>query len=249
MALFGSGIFSCRKVTDAITEKKPSIIMKRQTPLNTLDWSSFLKKWSDDILILLKDDNSLQPSEMEKEVLKTGYLGFAKASESEIELTEKRLGVALPPSYKNFLGVSNGWRQIAMDAEDGLLFPVARINWFRDMYPNSVSGWLSGIRGLMDPSDAEYFTYGEKQDPVIIRHNYLKECLAISEEIDAAIYLLNPKVVDTNGEWESWFFSPKLPGANRYQSFQEMMQAENRRVIGNLSEAIEYSKTIRNKKT
>lgn len=248
LALISSGLLGCNKGNGKNIQKKDSTIMRRQTPLNTLDWKSFLRSWSDDILSLLKDNNPLQASELEKEVLTTGYLGFAPATGNEIEKTEKRLGVSLPPSYKNFLRVSNGWRQIAMDAGDGLLFPVTKINWFKDMYPDSLSDWLSATGGSMDASDKEYFVYGEKQDPVIFRDSNLKECLAISEEIDAAIYLLNPRVVDANGEWESWFFGYKLPGANRYQSFQEMMQAEEIRVKRNLTDAIEYWRSIKNKK-
>ncbi len=42
----------------------------------------------------------------------------------------------------------------------------------------------------------------------------------------SAIYLLNPQVVTEEGEWEAWFFANWLPGAARYRSFQEMMEAE-----------------------
>ena len=45
---------------------------------------------------------------------------------------------------------------------------------------------------------------------------------------DSAIYLLNPKVVTPDGEWEAWFFANWLPGAARYRSFVELMQAEYR---------------------
>jgi hypothetical protein len=44
--------------------------------------------------------------------------------------------------------------------------------------------------------------------------------------------LLNPKVIDENGEWEAWEFGNKIPGAYRYRSFWEMMQATYHRSFG-----------------
>lgn len=43
---------------------------------------------------------------------------------------------------------------------------------------------------------------------------------------DAAIYVLNPQIVTPEGEWEAWLFADWLPGAARYRSFQDLMQAE-----------------------
>lgn len=43
---------------------------------------------------------------------------------------------------------------------------------------------------------------------------------------DAAIYLLNPEIIDENGEWEAWFFADWLPGADRYPSFRSLMESE-----------------------
>jgi hypothetical protein len=34
------------------------------------------------------------------------------------------------------------------------------------------------------------------------------------------------RTVTPDGEWEAWFFANWNPGANRYRSFREMMQAE-----------------------
>ena len=52
--------------------------------------------------------------------------------------------------------------------------------------------------------------------------------LEISDESDSAIYLLNPEVVTAEGEWEAWLFANWLPGASRYRSFAELMEAEYR---------------------
>ena len=54
----------------------------------------------------------------------------------------------------------------------------------------------------------------------------MKETLQISDVGDAAVYLLNPQVINHDGEWEAWFFADWLPGVHRYRSFQEMMEAQ-----------------------
>ena len=69
-------------------------------------------------------------------------------------------------------------------------------------------------------------TYGEAQDCSKLRIEYLQTTLEISQKGDSAIYLLNPEVITTEGEWEAWFFADWLPGADRYSSFCDMMQAE-----------------------
>jgi SMI1 / KNR4 family (SUKH-1) len=243
-AAIGAGVLglqACGRSKDQVTGGANTVIARRLQPLAALDWQSFLKKWSDDVLHLIDSNHIDQYFEQYTEALKSGYLGFPGAGAEEIDAAEKRLGVHLPASYKAFLHVSNGWRQIAMDAQDGLLYPVSQIGWFRELEPESLLAWLSGSSSI-DASDEQYFVYGPRQDSVHLRDSYLKDCLAISNQIDSAIYLLNPHVVDASGEWEAWFFGSKLPGANRYQSFQEMMQAEYLRVMGNLQMAIQFSR-------
>lgn len=72
---------------------------------------------------------------------------------------------------------------------------------------------------------AEYFVYGEEQDCVYLRREYLQTALEInSDSGDGDIYLLNPQIITADGEWEAWHFGNKLPGAIRYRSFYEMMQ-------------------------
>jgi hypothetical protein len=68
--------------------------------------------------------------------------------------------------------------------------------------------------------------YGEKQDCVNFRREYLQTALQISDVGDSAVVLLNPKVVTPEGEWETWFFANWLPGAIRYRSFGEWLAAE-----------------------
>ena len=73
--------------------------------------------------------------------------------------------------------------------------------------------------------------YGQEQDPITLRVEYLQTALQISDVGDSSIYLLNPQVVTEEGEWEAWFFANWLPGAARYRSFQELMKEEYRNFL------------------
>jgi hypothetical protein len=83
----------------------------------------------------------------------TGSLLRPGASEEEIAGLEERLGVALPPSYRAFLAISNGaWAQPGWgitvreepseDPERELGFlDVSRVGWFRDRERSYLETW------------------------------------------------------------------------------------------------------------
>ena len=77
-------------------------------------------------------------------------------------------------------------------------------------------------------SDEEYGVYGEDQETGSLRLEYLETAFQISERERAgtAVILLNPQVVTEEGEWEAWYLAHWLPGAARYRSFWELMEAE-----------------------
>lgn len=195
------------------------------------DWNTFLKDWQAEVLPLLEQ---LQPDfcgTRDVEALEKDRLCFTGASDEQIKQLEQRIGVKLPPSYVSFLKASNGWLQIGMDAESGKLWSTKEVQWFIDQDSEWVEAWEEDMFPI---ADSEYFVYGEEQDPCSMRNEYLRTALAISESIDAAVYLLNPNVISTEGEWEAWFFANALPGVNRYRSFREMMEAERLRITNAL---------------
>ena len=51
----------------------------------------------------------------------------------------------------------------------------------------------------------------------------MQDLLLLGEGQDGAVYLLNPKVKTSNGEWEAWNFANWYPGAYRYPSFRSMV--------------------------
>jgi hypothetical protein len=190
------------------------------------DWEPFLAGWSVELL------SSELAGVFPLETKASGWVGSPGASEGALEATEARLGRSLPPSYRAFLQVSDGWPMLLPLL--GRLWSADRIDWLAAKRSSLIDAWLMGesLAGGGPPiPDPEYLVYGEDQDPVLIRVEYLRSALEISslDVRDDAIYLLNPQIVTAEGEWEAWFLASWLPGAIRYPSFWEMMQAEHLR--------------------
>lgn len=207
--------------------------------MSEFDWSGFLEAWSHDVLTMLREA-TVPLEEEERAVLIRGTLGSPGATDTELRALELRLGAELPPSYKAFLRASNGWMQVAMDAEDGTIWSTRDVRWFQDQDPDWIDAYTVGFDELPEPPDEAYFVYDASQDPVHLRRSYMKDTLAVSATIDSSIYLLNPRVRSEHGEWEGWFFANWLPGANRYRSFQDLMVAERQRVLENLRIGLVY---------
>ena len=184
------------------------------------DWRPFLEAWSRELI------EARAYPDLPAEVVESGWLGFPPATEEQLTLLETRLGVMLPPSYRDFLKVSNGWRQTGTFI--WRMWSTEEIDWFRVRNTEWIDAYVNPYGGLdgLSLTDEEYLVYGERQDPVRFRVEYLESALEVSEEGDSAIYLLNPKIVTPDGEWEAWFFANWLPGAIRYRSFAEMIEAQ-----------------------
>lgn len=146
------------------------------------------------------------------------WLGERGATEEEIASAEQRLGAKLPPSYRTFLMESNGFEY--PDYFISRLYGTGKIDWFRI----GNQDWIDAYQVEGDISPQEHLN--QRANCVAFRRAYLSSCLQISDECDGAVVLLNPEVVTTSGEWETWFFANWLPGANRYASFREFMEAE-----------------------
>ncbi|HKV29975.1 MAG TPA: SMI1/KNR4 family protein [Candidatus Dormibacteraeota bacterium] len=158
---------------------------------------------------------------MDEAVVKSGWLGLSPASDAEIEHLERRLGRALPPSFRQYLRVTNGWLRGPSYPERW--YGTSQIGWFRDLEPVYLHIWTEEIYTV---PDAEYFVYGPKQETAAIRREYLRACLQVSEQIDGYVYLLNPEIITLEGEWEAWVLGSKLAGAIRYRSWHELVAAE-----------------------
>ncbi len=209
--------------------------------MSSFDWKSFLLHWSQAILEMMDDKEKQQ---LPQEVLDSGWLGYPGATDEQIERLEARLKRQLPPSYRDFLKVTNGWRQTAraQDSFNHKLWSTDVIGTFIIRHPRWINAFTERHEtadiSLEDPdelddywnpvgvSDDDYLVYGEDQDPSRIRVEYLRTAIEISDVGIDSIYLLNSQIVTPDGEWEAWFFADYLPGADRYRSFRDMMEAE-----------------------
>lgn len=208
--------------------------------MSTFNWQRFLENWSQEYLSFTQRTDDLP-----LEVLESGWLGFPGATEDQIATAEARLSVKLPGSYREFLSISNGWRQTTPFIYRVL--PIEEVEWFHIRHPDwiaafsqkncfsqstkSVNTLFNSTSSGYSVSDAEYFIYGNEQDCSKVRIEYLSKSLEVSEKGESSIYLLNPNVINDQGEWEAWFFGDWLPGADRYPSFQAMMEAEYRNFL------------------
>ncbi|GAA4229199.1 hypothetical protein FHR32_002036 [Streptosporangium album] len=165
------------------------------------------------------------PEHLAAEARSRNWLGSPGVTEPEIVQHEQRLGVRLPPSYKEFLQVTNGWDEDGIAC--GRLLPLAEIGWLRDLDPHLAGMWSSPDEELLSVPDEDYFVYGEGQDTVHLRAEYLPDTLQIGE-YDDGTYLLNPHIKTPDGEWEAWYLAPWLPGAERCRSFWDLMNSQLR---------------------
>ncbi|WP_030223444.1 SMI1/KNR4 family protein [Streptomyces bikiniensis] len=187
-------------------------------------WRDLLQRWSDEWLDpVLHEQERAEP--FPAAVRRARWLGSTGATGEELDALEKRLGVSLPPSYRQFLLISNGWLNTTPDIHH--ILPAHEVGWTRDLDPELVTDWTEGYQGAERVGDEEYFLYGEAQSPTTLRPEYLPHTLKISHTPNATdVYLLNPCVLTPDGEWEAWYLAHWLPGAVRYPSFWDLMNGE-----------------------
>lgn len=199
---------------------------------NLFDWNLFLRQYSQDLLERLEDSEF---ASLPSEVIETRCLGYPRAAEAEIVNAQTRLETIFPPSYRNFLAVSDGW--LKLDDYCGRLWSAQEIEWLAGRNQELIDAWTTGVAigGTPFPvSDEVYFVYGDEQDPASLRDEYLQTALQIGGDSDQGLLLLNPQVTFEDGEWEAWLFANWLPGAERYRSFRELMQDRHRRLLDSL---------------
>jgi hypothetical protein len=160
-----------------------------------------LKRWGDAILA----------SGEFPELAGATNAAFPPATESAIAATERRLGINLPPSYRAFLKVSDGW-WVTGTAGPIRLWGVEQIGRLGDLDPELVSIWGGLAGGDGDPCD----------DPARLPNAHLAGAIKISDDNDG-FYLLNPAIEPEPGEWQSAFFANWVPGAECQPSFAAMM--------------------------
>ncbi|MFJ9433200.1 SMI1/KNR4 family protein [Streptomyces sp. NPDC101490] len=157
--------------------------------MTVAEWRTFLNGYnarhitSDEVRKAIEEHRQV----ISEERLEAGWAGAEPAGEEAIVAAEERLGVRLPPSYRNFLRVSDGWENIgSVD-----LLPVGDIGWFADLCADLVEAW----------SDVDHF---------VDRLAVLKRCLLIGDDNGGSgcYWLLHADSVGGNGEWTAYGWWP-----------------------------------------
>ncbi|MGC7098688.1 SMI1/KNR4 family protein [Amycolatopsis lurida] len=164
-----------------------------------MEWRPWLSRWSEEWV------RSAEPGELEPDVARERWLGFAPASEEAVAAAEARLGCVFPPSYRDFLLTTDGWRHAGQFVWK--LRDTGNLGWLRDIEPF----WAEWEDLTDDPgaADDNRFTRG----------------LLISLEADAGILFLDPGDVGETGEWAAYsLFSWRAEPPERFESFAALME-------------------------
>jgi hypothetical protein len=170
-------------------------------PTTEQDWRGFLAEYSADYLRVAEDRDLKKVSRHQRERC---WLGFPPATEAEIMELETRLGHGLPPSYRSFLLVSNGW----IDPGPFMyrLRPAADVDWLpiaaTDLLDALGSAGADDLAGLME------------------------RCLLIADDGDAQYWFLDPADVSEDGEWAAYSWSSWGVDEERQASFAALLADE-----------------------
>lgn len=187
--------------------------------MSPADWEPWLREWNRALLASYdpgKYSAFVDPAVVTAGRLASGWLGERGATEEQLTALEARLGMTLPPSYRSFLQVSNGFLQPGMIVPR--LLGAEEVDWYRARHQDTIHVWTGTLGELGGADEPDTF------------ERHLPSCLQVSEveRIGSAVYLLNPEVVDADGEWEAFYFAHWVPGADRYPSFRALMERELR---------------------
>jgi hypothetical protein len=118
----------------------------------------------------------------------TEWPGTQPADEDGVRAAEQRLGVPLPPSYRNFLLVSDGWAEMPTNA--GTLQRVDAIGWYPEADPGMWTAW-----------------FGDRDFPEL--ESELRRCVLISTDTyQGDVWVLSADHIGADGEWRAYEWWP-----------------------------------------
>lgn len=137
--------------------------MSATSPLTVEEWRAFLTEYSREVLASEDQEvDRAQPGggvitvpRFTREVLESGWLGSEPCSEADIRAVEARLGRSLPPSFRNFYLVSNGWSDAGRYGED--VWRIQDVEWLRD---HAFSDLIEAWEGALDDDGIEVLRVG-----------------------------------------------------------------------------------------
>jgi hypothetical protein len=179
------------------------------TDTTAYDWQSFLLRWSGEWADSLPEDETR--GEDDETARRVRWLGFPPASEERIAAMEERLGRRMPPSYREFLKISDGWRHAGEFV--WLLAGTEDAHWHNNK---------SELADLFEEYLDEDAGPEERMEADIWRRG-----LQLDVESDVTHVLMDPEDVDEDGEWAvytwaSWRAEPPERHANFVEFMRDM---------------------------
>ncbi|MFD5270443.1 SMI1/KNR4 family protein [Streptomyces sp. NPDC058335] len=176
-------------------------------------WREFLGRWQEEWIPRVDEDEDDDGAEGGDQDGGQAFVrpGRPGAEEAAIAAAEERLGRRLPPSYREFVAVSDGWH---VDETAGVyqLGGVADIDWFEDPF---------GMTGLYERNLGD----SPRQEDVLLAGMW-QRALRLETDSDMSYALLDPGDSDQDGEWALYVYkgwSGEFP--DRYPSFRAYMEA------------------------
>lgn len=199
--------------------------------MKTEDWETFLRAWSAERETAMRAGAPSEPP--------LGWLGFAPAAPEALAALEAGLGLPLPPSYRSFLEVTDGWRWAGEFVE--LLAPAAEVGPLRDLagyvYEMLAEWEQEDLEEDLDDEDEDGDDDGDgsgdgdgdseggEEEPY--ESARWGRAVRISLEGDQTWLMLDPGDVNAEGEWAAYRFSSwSGHGPQRHDSFADLMYAE-----------------------
>jgi hypothetical protein len=165
--------------------------------LSHLSLRQLLERWNEEVLTISDAGSRTVTAQMRDR----RWIGSPPATPAELAAWERSTGLSLPPSYRAFAQISNGWPLV--DFDYGAVRPVAEIGRVRDLEPGLLQAWEDSF-DEDDTADDE----GELRDDEV---PLLRRCLLLNDGSDN--FLLDPGHTSTDGEWATWDFTNWYPGA------------------------------------
>lgn len=146
------------------------------TPVTLPEWREFLGSYSADYLKVATEAELACFDDVQ---LANRWFGYEPATEYAVRRAEERIGRQLPPSYRNFLLASNGWRCIDRFVDE--LRTVDEID-------------------LLPTADPELWqVWADSEDAALLEH-----CVLVSGASDGDYWLLDASTVRADEEWTAY---------------------------------------------
>ena len=206
------------------------------------DISDFIREWEIDAKQILKDhDFNVDTSKQE----------MMQTQSDDVPIASKlRNDVLLSDGLLKFYECTNG---LWLWSEDGSLrqriYEIDKIDLYKKVAPEQVEAWYPaseiGTRTVPSVPDIDYFIYGDDQDPLDVRLEYLNEAMLLSNDYLDAEILVIPSVVSEKGEFEIWYLAHYISGASRFRDIFDYLTYERKQNLERLEEYIPIVKAMK----